>query len=429
MPSDTDLNYAVARHTIYHVDGDVFGYELLYRTVGGGNVATIPSDAEATLAVLANGIHAISQDIDPHMRIFINFSKEILEAGHHRFLDPKRYVLEVLEHVACDAAFVALVRGIREAGYVLALDDYVGDASFDPILPYVTFIKLDFLILRNDPAHLAAVADRCLALGKTVLAEKVESAADIAWCRARGIPLAQGFFYSRPQVITTKILEPNQAVKLNLLAEVSRPELDVRRIREIIGSDVSLTYKFLRYVNTASFYRGQPIESLDYAIARLGRNALASWVAVNMLASLGSTPHDRELAFASAVRGRFLALTDAARPNPCHQGDSICLLGLLSLLDAMLAMPMDKALTGITIDADIRDALVGGKSACSPCLTLAGCYDNGGQQAATAIQAFKINPEDASDAYFGALAWAADMFRASGRPHESPTRATPGRSA
>lgn len=411
MTPDINPNYAVARHPIYQVDGDVFGYELLYRTVGGGDVAAFPSDAEATLAVLANGIHAISQDIDAKKRIFINFSKEILEAGHHRFLDPARYVIEVLEHVTCDAAFVELVRGIREAGYVLALDDYVGDAAFDPILPYVTFIKVDFLALRDDPARLTAVADRCLALGKTVLAEKVETAADIAWCRARGIPLAQGYYYSRPQVVTTKILEPNQAVKLNLLAEVTRPELDVRRIREIIGSDVSLTYKLLRYVNSASFYRGQPIESPDFAITRLGQSALASWVAVNMLAELGSTPQDRELAFASAVRGRFLALADARRARPCHRGHSVCLLGLLSLLDAMLAVPMDKALAGIAIDADVRSALLGGRGACAPCLALCGCYDDGGLPAAAAMRAFGIRPEHASAAYFEALAWASDMFR------------------
>lgn len=414
MPDNPDSNYAVARHPIYQIDGDIFGYELLYRTIGGGNAAIFPSDAEATLAVLANGIHAISQDIPPGKRIFINFSKEILEAGHHRFLDPGRFVIEVLEHVACDAAFAELVRGIHEAGYVLALDDYVGDASFDLIMPYVTFIKVDFLALRNDPARLAAVVAACLAAGKTVLAEKVETKADIDWCRARNIPLAQGFYYSRPLVVTTKILEANQAVKLNLLAEVSRPDLDVRRIRDIIGSDVSLTYKLLRYVNTASFYRGQPIESVEFAITRLGRNALASWVAVNMLASLGATPQDRELAFASAVRGRFLSLADAVRTSGrprCHDGQSVCLLGLLSLLDAMLGMPMEQALAGITIDASTRSALLGDTSGCSACLALCSAYDHGGRTAAAAMKAFGIAPDAASTAYFEALAWAADMFR------------------
>ena len=411
MTSDADPNYAVARHPIYHVAGDVFGYELLYRTVGGGNVAAFPSDAEATLAVLANGIHAISQDIAPGKRIFINFSKEILEAGHHRFLDPDRYVLEVLEHVRCDAPFVQLVRDIRASGYVLALDDYVGDPCFDAILPSVTFIKLDILAMKGDPGHLEAVADRCLKLGKTVLAEKVETAEDIAWCRARGIPLAQGFYYSRPQVVTAKILEPNQAVRLNLLAEVSRSEPDVRRIREIIGSDVSLAYKLLRYVNSASFYRGQAIESLDFAIARLGQNVLSSWVAVNLLATLGSTAQERELAFASAVRGRFLALADAHRPSPCHQGHSVCLLGLLSLLDAMLGVPMGQALAGITIDADSRAALLGGPGACAACLTLCSCYDHGGRRAAAALRAFGIRPEHAAAAYFEALSWASSMFR------------------
>ena len=414
MSPNTDDNYAVARHPIYRIDGEVFGYELLYRTVGGPNAAVFPSDAEATLSVLANGVHAISQDIDPKKKIFINFSKEILESGHHKFLDPGRFVIEILEHVACDAAFVELVRGIREAGFVLALDDYVGDPAFDPLLPYVTYIKVDFLALAGDPARLAAVVDRCLALGKTVLAEKVETEADVAWCRNRGVPLAQGYFYSRPMIVTAKILEANQAVKLNLLAEVSQPELDVRRVREIIGSDVSLTYKLLRYVNTASFYRGQPIESVDFAVTRLGRNALSSWVAVNMLATLGASARDRELAFASAVRGRFLALADGRRiPGraTCHDGQSICLTGLLSLLDAMLGMPMDQALAGLSIDERTRTALLGGESSCTPCLALAGCYDAGGETALAALRAYGVAPGDASAAYFEALAWAADMFR------------------
>lgn len=386
MTQHIDPNYAVARHPIYHVDGDIFGYELLYRSVGCGNVATFPSDTEATLSVLAHGIHAISQDIAPGKRIFINFPKEILEAGHHRFLDTARYVIEILEHVTCDAAFTELVQGIKEAGYVLALDDYVGDSSFDPILPYVTFIKLDFLALKNDPNRRAAVADRCLRLGKTVLAEKVETAADINWCRARGVPLAQGYFYSRPQVVTTKVLEVNQAVKLNLMAEISRPELDVRRIRDIIGSDISLTYKLLRYVNTASLSGGRSIESLDFAITRLGQNALASWAAVNLLAQLGSTPQDRELAFASAVRARFLALANARRCHPCRNAQSTCLLGLFSLLDAILAIPMAQALAGIPINTDVKTALLGGQSACTSCLTLIASYDKGGSHALAGMQ-------------------------------------------
>jgi EAL and modified HD-GYP domain-containing signal transduction protein len=408
-----ESNYAVARHPIYRVDGDVFGYELLYRTVDGPNAAVLPSDEEATVAVLGNGIHAISQDIAPDKRIFINFSREILEKGYHRFLDPDRFVIEVLEHVACDAGFTELVRSIRKAGFVLALDDYVGDPAFDPILPFVTFVKVDFLALRDDPGRLQAVIAACLASGKTVLAEKVETEADIAFCRERGVPLAQGFFYSRPLVVTAKILDANQAVKLNLLAEVTRPDIDVGKIREIIGSDVSLTYRLLRHVNSARFYRGQPVESLDFAIKLLGRTALASWVCVNLLATLGSSPKDRELAFASAVRGRFLALADQSRGgHACHRGQTICLLGLLSLLDAMLGVPMEKALAGLTIDADMRLALLGRPSSKRPCLDLClGFEGRSDARSKAALRTAGLQPAAASAAYFEALAWAAEMFR------------------
>lgn len=413
MTFPAESNYAVARHPIYHVDGDVFGYELLYRTLGGPNAAVLPSDEEATLAVLGNGIYAISQDIGLDKRIFINFPREILEKGYHRFLDPERFVIEVLEHICCDLAFTRLVRSIREAGFVLALDDYVGDPAFDPILPFVTFVKIDFLALRNDPARRDAIIQACLAAGKTVLAEKVETQADITLCRDRGVPLAQGYFYSRPLVVTAKILEANQAVKLNLLAEVGRPDIDVNKIREIIGSDVSLTYKLLRHVNSARFYRGQPVESLDFAIKLLGRNALASWVSVNLLASLGSSPKDRELAFASAVRGRFLALADRNRDTgSCHKGQAICLLGLLSLLDAMLGIPMEEALSGVAIDEDMRLALLGQPSPKGACLDVCrGFEGHVDGTAKAALHKIGLRPEAATVAYFEALSWASEMFR------------------
>lgn len=410
-------NFAVARQPIFQVaDGKVFGHELLYRTLHSGNVAEITSDEEATLSVLANGIHAISQDIDARKRLFINFSREVLEKGYYRFLDRERFVIEVLESVRCDDSFATLLRSIEADGYVLALDDYVGDPAFDPILPHITFVKIDFLALRDDPKRLAAIIDTMTAAGKAVLAEKVETETDIALCRAHGIPLAQGFYYSRPQVVTAKILEPNQAVKLSLLAEVSRADIDVKRIRDIIGSDVSLAYKLLRYVNAARFYRGQPIESVDFAIRLLGRDALASWVCVNLLAALGTTPRDRELAFASAVRGRFLALAGQHRKTPCHKEESICLVGLLSLLDAILGMPMAEALKNITIDRGMRLALLGLPSPNQPCLTLAKDFEHGGSpHSDTLLRAFGITREQASQYFMEAMAWAAEMFRAEAR--------------
>ncbi len=413
--STTSFNYAVARQPIYRLaDGKVFGYELLYRTIGSGNEAHIPSDSEATLAVLANGILAISQDVDPKKRLFINFPREILEKGYHRFLDKDRFVLEVLESVRCDSAFVTLIKELKAEGYVLALDDYVGDPAFDPILPLVDCVKLDFLALRGDQDRLHRIISLLSGMGKRLLAEKVETEADIALCLAENIFLAQGFYYSRPQIVTTKILDANQAVKLSLLAEVSQPEFDVKKIREIVGSDVSLTYKLLRYVNAARFYRGQPVESVDFALKLLGRTALASWVAVNLLSSLGSTPRDRELAFASAVRGRFLSLLSPHQKKPCHGEATICLVGLLSLLDAMLGLPMDKALEGITIDPGMRQALLGLPSANRLCLDLVREYDIAPHSPTTRaiLQSMGITAEQAGAAYLEAMTWASEMFRA-----------------
>jgi EAL and modified HD-GYP domain-containing signal transduction protein len=406
-------NYAVARQPIYRIDGDVYGYELLYRTVGGPNRALVPSDAEATLAVLSNGIDAISRDIAQDKKIFINFPREVLEKGYHSFLDPGRFVLEVLESVSCDADFAGKLRDIRDAGFTLALDDYVGDPAFDPILPVMTFVKVDFLALRDDPQKREAVVAACKAQGKEILAEKVESEADLAYCRKQSIPLAQGFFFSRPQVVTARVLDVSQTVRLQLLAEVMREDIDVPKVRDIIGADVSLTYKLLRHVNTASLYRGEAVKSLDYAVALLGRDALLSWVTVNLLTSLVTTPREQELAFISAVRGRFLALLDKARGGRCHTEASACLPGLLSQLDAMLGMPMEQALAGVPVDATIRAALLGRDSPGRLCLAVCRSYDGRPPDVRTQklLAAFGVSVHTASKAYFDALVWAAAMFR------------------
>lgn len=408
-------NFAVARQPIYQVaDSKVFGYELLYRTIGAGNQAVVTSDEEATLSVLGNGILAISQDINPQKRLFINFPREVLERGYHRFLDKDRFVIEVLERVRVDAAFAELIRSIRADGFVLALDDYVGDPAFDPILPSVSCVKIDFLELRSDPARLEAVIDAMAAQGKTILAEKVETEADIYLCRSKNIRLAQGYYYSRPLVVTAKVIEPNQAVKLQLLSAISQPDIDIKKIRESISSDVSLAYKLLRYVNAARFYRGQAIDSVDFAIKLMGRDALASWLCVNLLASLGTSARDRELAFSAAVRGRFLGLIDPLRAHCCHQGESICLVGLLSQLDAILGVPMQLALKHITIEDKMRRALLGLPSPSAPCLPLAVEFERGpGEKTGALLRAFGVTREQANLAHTEALTWAAEMFRAS----------------
>lgn len=405
-------NTAVARHPIYRLDGDVYGYELLYRTIGGPNAAIFSSNEEATLSVLATGIQAISGDIGPDKKIFINFSREILEKNYHRILDPQRFVLEVLESITCDAAFTKRIRDIHEAGFVLALDDYVGNPALDPILPFVTYVKIDFLALRHDPARLHAVIDASQKAGKIVLAEKVETEAEIALCRERGIQLAQGFYYSRPQIVMTRVPPANRSVALGLLTELDQPSCHMGRVREYLASDVALTYRLLCYVNGPGSLGKNPVQSLDAALAQLDRDVLTSWLAVNVLATLGDSPRDRELAFASAVRGRFLKLIDQARGGQCHTEESVCLLGLFSLLDAMLGTSMQQALREVSISEAVRRALLGQSSRGQSCLTLCRGYTGlPDTRAAKVLAAFGVSLEAASKAYFEALAWASTMFR------------------
>lgn len=175
-------------------------------------------------------------------------------------------------------------------------------------------------------------------------------------CRKLGFTYFQGFFFNRPELIPGRKLSASQINKVKLLKELSAPDVDSSRLVEIIQTDLSISYRLLRYINSAFFGLQVKITSIPRAASMLGSRNLRQWLQVVVLSDVGTEDKAQELVRISVQRARFLHLLAMSRPTVFDR-DGMFLLGFFSLLDAILDQSMDLVLEEIPLDPAIKRAL------------------------------------------------------------------------
>ena len=356
----------VARQPIFDRLRRVYGYELLYRSGPVDNRFDSTEAACATTQVISSTLLTIGlENIVCGKKVFVNFDESLLSDGMYLSLPSESTVIEILESVEPTADLIELCRSIQKQGYAIALDDFVSSPQFDRLTHLAQVIKVD---VRVTPR---AEQERLLRIyrprGIALLAEKVETHEEFEWARAAGYDYFQGYFFARPSVIQSQQLPASKLHCLRLLSEIQRPELDFRRLTDLISADVALTYKLLRYANSALFGRHEQIQSISHALAIVGGDNVRRWVTLATLPML-ATDKPGELVTLSVVRARFceslIQLTGIRLRNEAF------LMGLFSLLDALLDQPLDEALQAVGLGPDITRALLGTASDQSPLSTV-----------------------------------------------------------
>jgi len=344
----------VARQAIFDRERRVYGYELLFRS--SPENAFDGSDATAsTTQLLSNSLMAIGLDqLVGHKKAFVNFGRDLLLSGFASVLPKERTVIEILETVVPEPDVLTACESLRSQGYLLALDDFVVRSGQEAFLPHADIVKVEFGSLPV-AQHVDLVREYHRRNLK-MLAEKVESPEEFRAARAAGYDYFQGYFFARPTVVRSKQIPANKLNSLRLMREVVLPELDLTRLSDLISSDVGLTYKLLRYVNSARFATSTRIESVRQALMFPGEAQIRKWVAMAALPK-ASADKPTELLTASLVRAWMSeSLARLANyPRPEHA----FLTGLLSFLDALLDQPLDVAVAEIGLAPPILSALLG----------------------------------------------------------------------
>jgi EAL and modified HD-GYP domain-containing signal transduction protein len=400
----------VARQPIFEHGKGLYGYELLYRRDEKTERAEADSGYMSADVIVGSLLGLGIRTVAESGVAFVNFSRGQLLGKSWELFDPGAVVVELLETVDCDAETIAACEQLVNAGYTLALDDYVEDATKTRFLELASIVKID--VLDRSPAELLEIAERLRPHGVRLLAERVETAAVRDMCAGYGYELFQGYLFSRPETLSKTDVSAGQFSIMRLLDLLQNPLTSDSSLEKAFQTDVALCYKLLRMVNAAAV-GGRGIDSISHAIRLVGRRTLHQWLAVIFVASLGRRGDvTHEIALTAITRGRMCELL-AANSGEKSIAGSAFIVGLLSLLDVLLEVPMPIILDSIDLSAEVRVALLRRSGALGRPLALVEAYEKAEWDVAERLAPGCGVPDDIlSNLYIDSLHWAAQRIAA-----------------
>ncbi|MDC0611230.1 HDOD domain-containing protein [Vibrio sp.] len=347
----------VARQPILNKKRITLGYELLFRD-GEENAfpANISSD-RATYRLIVENFMSIGQNPNlDYSRCFINFPYNSLIRRLPFSLPKQSIVVEVLETCPPTTELLDAIRELYRNGYLIALDDFVYDEGWERFIPYAHIIKIDVMDWGIEAACQFVEEQLEKGCKSRFLAEKVESEEEFQLAKKAGFAFFQGYFFKKPEVIKSKYIGPEQMTALALFKEVSRDEVDFAQIESIIAQDVTLSYKLLHFVNSMSNRPHVTISSFKQALIYLGEDRLKMFVALTV-ASYVSVNKPKELYYVAIQRAKFCQLLIKNHRKMNDYRDKAFLIGLFSVLDALLDSPMSQVIEQLPLEEEIKQAL------------------------------------------------------------------------
>ncbi len=369
VPSIHDV--FIGRQPIYNRRLELYAYELLYR---GANVdfAEFREGDRATSQVLLNTFteFGLERVVGDHLA-FVNLTRGFV-VGEYPLPVPRTHVvLEVLEDVLPDEEVIQGLRDLKRRGFRIALDDFVFSAGFEPMLALADIIKVD--IQGQTDADVRRTHDLLRSYGAKILAEKIETRAQYENCHEAGFDFFQGHFLAKPNVVSGKTIPPARHNLLRLLAELQDSRCDFERVQEIVTQDVTLSYKLLRHVNTATYGLPRRIDSIRETVVYLGQDTVKNLACLFLLSGLRDAPHD--LFVTAMLRARMCELLGLSRGVARPSG--FFTVGLFSILAALFQQPLENVLAPLPLAEDVRLALVARAGPMGEALNATLAYERG----------------------------------------------------
>lgn len=349
------MDICIARQPIFSVHKKLYAYELLFRGDQDDYPTSLAGDKATTSLLSSTFLTEGIERVSGSKPCFVNFTEKLLLQKIAVAFPQNRLVVEILEDVEPTPAVIAACTELKEQGYLLALDDFLYHPRFDPLLAIVDIVKVDFL---QSPVDSLPALLRKLSRFEhlKLLAEKVESYDEFEEAAKLGFHYFQGFFFSRPEKICLQELSSVKVNLLRLLAEVTQKKTTIARVEAIVSSDVALSYKLLRYLNSSHFYLLEKVESVSRAIAFLGAKRFRQFVLLAIISEL-ATEKPEELVRLAVIRARFCELLASKKAGKIETSE-LFLVGLFSLVDAMLDKTMKSLMQQMPLSDDVKNCLV-----------------------------------------------------------------------
>ncbi len=344
----------LARQPILDREEKVLGYELLFRE--NQEDTQFASDCENATCSTIDTVNVMGLDVVCDGRPgFINCTRKMLLREFFLLLPPDRVVVEVQEDVPTDDAVIGACQRLKQKGYRIAMDNFSEDDPREPLVPLADFLKVD--IRRVTPEQSAKIVSSHGGKQLQMLAQKVETRLQFITAAKDGFTLFQGYFFRHPERMRARHIAGNQPGHLRLLKAISAPAVDLSLIEDLIKHDASLCYRLLRYLNSPLLGIPCPVQSVRHAMNLLGEQELIRWIrmATTLMIAQGKCS---DLILSSLVRARFCELI-ASKVD--HGQSDLFLMGLFSLMDAILEAPMGVVVEGLAFDREMKMELLGAK--------------------------------------------------------------------
>ena len=397
----------VARQPIFNTKNEVFAYELLYRTNEQNFFDQSVTSDVATSLLIMNSYYTFGIDkLVGDSKAFINFDKNLIDSEIPLLLDKNKFVVELLEDIIPDAGFVSKVKKLKENGYTVAIDDYVDGYEFQELVHLSDIIKVDFF--ENTKDQIVNIVKIWKPKGKLLLAEKVETQEIFEWAKGLGFDLFQGYYFSKPSMVKGKGVSNSTFQYVRIMEQLNVKEPDYKKIASIIETDVNLTYKLLKLVNM-NFTASKRVTSIKHALSILGIRAFEKWISLAMVQNLsGNKP--QELIKISMTRARFMELI-GLNSKLKSVANEMMLVGILSVIDALLEKPMDEIMVELPLGDDIKKALLLFPGKYTPSYELVLRFEKGDFASEQECEdTIGIACDDIPKYYYEAIEWAEELF-------------------
>ena len=400
----------IGRQPVFDSDQNVWGYELLFRSSTENN-ASFENAQAATSQVILNALLEFGLErVVGDARALVNLPKDFLLGQQADLLPPHQVVLEILEDVEVDEDVVNGARRLREMGYTIALDDFAFEPRWEPLMDMADLIKVEVPAIPPDKLESLRRQFRTLKeRGVRLLAEKVETHEQFDAYKTLGFDYFQGYFFSRPNVMQSSRIPTSRTQILRLLSELNRADVEVKSLEALVKTNVDLSYKLLRFVNSARYALAREVVSVRDALVLVGTRQMR--VLAGMVAMSGVDDKPTELVELSLFRAKLcerLAVV-SGHENP----EMAFTVGMLSTLDALLDRPLAEVVSELPLTEQMREALLDREGECGRILTWTIAFEqaNWGELDDSGLAASDISP-----LYLESLTWARETLEELTKP-------------
>lgn len=404
-----DGTVSIVRQPIFDEKRRLWGYALC--CVGSAMQWSSKTAEYESVAfeVATSAYMGLQQIVDRDQKILVNFNEKNILANLPYALPPELTAVQVTEDIFKRPSVSEALNQLKSDGYMLAVTGFTADKKCAPLYRLADIISINVL-QKSREVLIAALADAKL-YSEIFLSMQVEDPARFAMCREIGFNLFHGPFFKTPDTITVRRLSSNEVSRFKLLQAIEKEVVDFEQLAETIQSDASLSFRLLAYLNSAAFGLRQKIKSIHQAISLLGWRKMKNWLRVVLLNDVNQSPDAPELMVLAAQRGKFLELIAQTYDYWGFDPESLHMLGIFSLLDAMLGTPMTEITDYLPLDDKLKSALRREpNNEYQPLLELAQYFEEGRwQEAEQMVQKLNMDGDKVNDAFRQAVHWADEL--------------------